>query len=69
MGLCAGIKLVALSLFMVDWWLVRKRSDAEAVQPVMAIGDIVTSGSIISLDKRKPISFQYLICNPENMWI
>ncbi|XP_014252609.1 solute carrier organic anion transporter family member 5A1 isoform X2 [Cimex lectularius] len=50
-GLCAGIKLLALSLFLVDWWLVRRRTHLDESQPVITVTDLVTSGSIISLDK------------------
>lgn len=47
-GLCTSIKIVALLIFMVDWWLVRRRKHLEKLQPLTA-NDIV--GSIISLDK------------------
>lgn len=47
-GICAGIKILALALFLVDWWLVRRRRQLEE-QATMTIGDVV--GSIISLDK------------------
>uniref|UniRef100_A0A0A9W4U2 Solute carrier organic anion transporter family member n=1 Tax=Lygus hesperus TaxID=30085 RepID=A0A0A9W4U2_LYGHE len=50
-GLCAGIKLLALSLFLVDWWLVRRRTHLDESVPPLTISDLVTSGSIISLDK------------------
>ncbi|XP_073991491.1 organic anion transporting polypeptide 30B isoform X2 [Rhodnius prolixus] len=50
-GLCAGIKLLALSLFLIDWWLVRRRTHLDESQPVITVTDLVTSGSIISLDK------------------
>ena len=46
-GLCAGIKIVALAIFIIDWWLVRRRKHLD-VKP-MTPNDIV--GSIISLDK------------------
>jgi len=49
-GICAGIKILALALFLVDWWLVRRRNQLEE-QATMTVGDLV--GSIISLDKRK----------------
>ncbi|XP_054266290.1 solute carrier organic anion transporter family member 5A1-like [Macrosteles quadrilineatus] len=49
-GLCCGIKILALSLFLVDWWLIRRHKHLED-QPTAAVGDLVTSGSIISLDK------------------
>lgn len=47
-GLCTIIKVVALSIFFVDWWLVRKRKHLEKLEPLSA-NDVV--GSIISLDK------------------
>ncbi|XP_049948541.1 solute carrier organic anion transporter family member 5A1 [Schistocerca serialis cubense] len=47
-GICAGIKILALALFIVDWWLVRRRRQLEE-QAVMTVNDLV--GSIISLDK------------------
>lgn len=47
-GICAGIKIIALALFLVDWWLVRRRNQLEE-QATMTVGDLV--GSIISLDK------------------
>ncbi|XP_069678544.1 solute carrier organic anion transporter family member 3A1 [Periplaneta americana] len=47
-GICAGIKILALALFLVDWWLVRRRRQLED-QATMTVGDLV--GSIISLDK------------------
>ena len=50
-GLCAGIKLLALSLFLVDWWLVRRRTHLDDSHPALTVTDLVTTGSIISLDK------------------
>lgn len=47
-GLCTSIKVVALSIFAIDWWLVSKRKHLEKLQTLTA-NDIV--GSIISLDK------------------
>lgn len=49
-GLCAGIKIIALAIFIVDWWLVRRRTALEDL-PAITANDIV--GSIISLDKCK----------------
>lgn len=46
-GLCALIKVVALSIFAVDWWLVKGRKQLEKLP--MSPNDVV--GSIISLDK------------------
>jgi solute carrier organic anion transporter family, member 3A len=48
-GLCTGIKVVALSIFMVDWWLVRNRKHLDKLDP-MSANDVV-GGSIVSLDK------------------
>ncbi|XP_052119953.1 solute carrier organic anion transporter family member 5A1 [Frankliniella occidentalis] len=47
-GLCAGIKILALVLFSLDWWLVRRRKQLEDHQE-LSVHEIV--GSIISLDK------------------
>lgn len=49
-GLCATIKLVALAIFAVDWWLVRRRKQLEYTTPLAAGAGV---GSIISLDKCK----------------
>ncbi|EDV98917.1 GH13584 [Drosophila grimshawi] len=48
-GLCASVKLVALCIFLVDWWLVRRRKQLEKMKPLNASDPII--GSIISLDK------------------
>ncbi|KAH8282669.1 hypothetical protein KR054_009059 [Drosophila jambulina] len=48
-GLCASVKLVALCIFIVDWWLVRRRKQLEKMKPLNASDPII--GSIISLDK------------------
>nr|NP_609293.2 organic anion transporting polypeptide 30B, isoform B [Drosophila melanogaster]NP_723463.1 organic anion transporting polypeptide 30B, isoform A [Drosophila melanogaster]NP_995668.1 organic anion transporting polypeptide 30B, isoform C [Drosophila melanogaster]AAF52781.2 organic anion transporting polypeptide 30B, isoform A [Drosophila melanogaster]AAN10695.1 organic anion transporting polypeptide 30B, isoform B [Drosophila melanogaster]AAS64664.1 organic anion transporting polypeptide 30B, len=48
-GLCASVKLIALVIFMVDWWLVRRRKQLEKMKPLNASDPII--GSIISLDK------------------
>ncbi|XP_068140516.1 LOW QUALITY PROTEIN: solute carrier organic anion transporter family member 3A1 [Drosophila tropicalis] len=48
-GLCASVKLIALFIFMVDWWLVRRRKQLEKMKPLNASDPII--GSIISLDK------------------
>jgi len=59
-GICAGIKILALALFLVDWWLVRRRHQLEE-QATMTVGDLV--GSIISLDKCKLyMKYRSLIC-------
>lgn len=49
-GLCAGIKIVALAIFMLDWWLVRKQKQLDKTTVITA-NEIV--GSIISLDRRE----------------
>ncbi|XP_072940913.1 solute carrier organic anion transporter family member 3A1 [Epargyreus clarus] len=48
-GLCGGIKIVALGIFLADWWLVRRRRHLESVPPLDPHKDL--AGSIISLDK------------------
>ncbi|XP_068626972.1 solute carrier organic anion transporter family member 3A1 [Battus philenor] len=48
-GLCGGIKIVALGIFLADWWLVRRRRHLETTAPLDPQKDI--AGSIISLDK------------------
>ncbi|KAM3967710.1 organic anion transporting polypeptide 30B isoform 1-T2 [Aphomia sociella] len=48
-GLCGGIKIVALGIFLADWWLVRRRRNLETAPPLDPHKDI--AGSIISLDK------------------
>ncbi|KAH8412396.1 hypothetical protein KR009_001801 [Drosophila setifemur] len=48
-GLCAAVKIVALFIFIVDWWLVRRRKQLEKMKPLNASDPII--GSIISLDK------------------
>ncbi|KAL1492885.1 hypothetical protein ABEB36_011059 [Hypothenemus hampei] len=47
-GLCAGIKILALGIFFTDWWLVRRRKMIDE-DKVISANEIV--GSIISLDK------------------
>ena len=37
--------------FLLDWWLIRKRENAEKKQTAMTMGEVVNS--IISLDKCK----------------
>lgn len=48
-GLCATVKIVALAIFIADWWLVRRRKQLEKLKPINANDPII--GSIISLDK------------------
>lgn len=47
-GLCTGIKVVALSIFIVDWWLVKNRKHLDKLDQ-LSVNDVV--GSIVSLDK------------------
>ncbi|XP_055644980.1 solute carrier organic anion transporter family member 5A1 [Toxorhynchites rutilus septentrionalis] len=47
-GLCASIKIIALVIFIIDWWLVRRRKMLDKLNPLSA-NELV--GSIISLDK------------------
>ncbi|XP_053696805.1 solute carrier organic anion transporter family member 5A1 [Sabethes cyaneus] len=47
-GLCASIKIIALFIFITDWWLVRRRKNLDKMNPLSA-NELV--GSIISLDK------------------
>lgn len=47
-GLCASIKIVALLIFIIDWWLVRRRKHLDNIKPITA-HEVV--GSILSLDK------------------
>lgn len=61
-GLCASIKLVALAIFIIDWWLVRRRKHMENGKPISA-QEVV--GSILSLDKL----FEEKSCNNENQSI
>lgn len=49
-ALCAGIKIVALAIFLFDWYLIKRRKNLDEARP-MTTNDMV--GSIISLDKRK----------------
>lgn len=53
-GLCAGIKILALGIFLTDWWLVRRRKQLDE-DKVISASEIV--GSIISLDKCKVSGF------------
>lgn len=42
-GLCGGIKIIALGIFLVDWWLVRKRKSLEYCSPLDPNKDITGS--------------------------
>uniref|UniRef100_A0A1B0D282 Major facilitator superfamily (MFS) profile domain-containing protein n=1 Tax=Phlebotomus papatasi TaxID=29031 RepID=A0A1B0D282_PHLPP len=48
-GLCTSIKIVALAIFFLDWWLVKRRKHLEMGKPLTT--NELVSGSIISLDK------------------
>lgn len=52
-GLCISIKALALALFILDWWLIRRRKHLEQAATVLPVHPLVHTGSIISLDKRK----------------
>ncbi|KAF7287700.1 hypothetical protein GWI33_003343 [Rhynchophorus ferrugineus] len=47
-GLCASIKILALGIFVIDWWFINKRKQP-GIDKVITPNEIV--GSIISLDK------------------
>ncbi|KAF5283451.1 hypothetical protein FQA39_LY04827 [Lamprigera yunnana] len=47
-GLCAGIKIIALAIFIIDWWLIRRRRQLDEIAGITT-NELV--GSIISLDK------------------
>ncbi|XP_030762294.1 solute carrier organic anion transporter family member 5A1-like [Sitophilus oryzae] len=47
-GLCGSIKILALGIFLIDWWLIKRRKLIDE-EKVMTPKEIV--GSIISLDK------------------
>lgn len=48
-GLASGVKIVALLIFLLDWWLVKRKKNFDDGKP-LSNKDIVY-GSIISLDK------------------
>uniref|UniRef100_A0A6B2ECB5 Putative organic anion transporter n=1 Tax=Phlebotomus kandelakii TaxID=1109342 RepID=A0A6B2ECB5_9DIPT len=48
-GLCTAIKIVALAIFFLDWWLVKRRKHLEMGKP-LTTNELMT-GSILSLDK------------------
>jgi len=50
-GVCCFIKVLSVIIFLVDWWLIRNRQNAEKKNAAMTVGEVVNS--IISLDKRK----------------
>ena len=63
MGVCCGIKLMALLIFLLDWWLIRTRQNAEKKEAALTVGEVVNS--IISLDKREFELFFVRFCNVE----
>ena len=42
---------MSVLIFLLDWWLIRSRQNAEKKQAALTVGEVVNS--IISLDKRK----------------
>ena len=52
-GVCCGIKVLSVAIFLIDWWLIRQRQNAEKKQSALTVGEVVNS--IISLDKRESI--------------
>jgi len=48
-GVCCGIKVLSVAIFIIDWWLIRQRQNAEKKQSALTVGEVVNS--IISLDK------------------
>jgi len=65
-GVCCGIKVVSCLIFLLDYWLIRKRQNAEKKQAHLTMGEVVNS--IISLDKlfdpEGPLWIQ--VVDPEN---
>ncbi len=51
-GICLGIKIAAMLVFIMDYALVRRRYRKEKGQATMTVGEIVNS--IASLDRGKP---------------
>ena len=49
--MCCGIKVLSVAIFLIDWWLIRQRQNAEKKQSALTVGEVVNS--IISLDKRE----------------
>ncbi len=43
--------MLSLAIFLVDWWLIRNRQNAEKKNAALTVGEVVNS--IISLDKRE----------------
>jgi organic anion transporter 3A len=49
-GVCCGIKVLSVIIFIIDWWLIRNRQNSEKKQQAaLTVGEVVNS--IISLDK------------------
>ena len=55
--MCCGIKFLSVFIFLIDWWLIRQRQNAEKKQSALTVGEVVNS--IISLDKCKTYIFNY----------
>lgn len=45
------MKIIALAIFAIDWWLVRRRRQMDKLKPLNVNDPVI--GSIISLDKCK----------------
>ena len=50
-GVCCGIKVLSVIIFLLDWWLIRRRQNSEKKNAALTVGEVVNS--IISLDKRE----------------
>ncbi len=48
-GVCCGIKVVSCLIFLLDWYLIKRRESADKKQQAMTVGEVVNS--IVSLDK------------------
>lgn len=57
MGVCCVIKVLSVIIFLIDWWLIRNRQNAEKKSAALTVGEVVNS--IISLDKRE---FRNTLC-------
>lgn len=53
-GLCAVIKIVALVIFGIDWWLVKRRKHIDDDSPMLTNE---LNGSLLSLNKGKSVVF------------
>ncbi|QQP55588.1 Solute carrier organic anion transporter family member 5A1like, partial [Caligus rogercresseyi] len=49
-GVCSAIKVCSVVIFVIDWWLIRKRQNMEKKSgESLSVGEVVNS--MISLDK------------------